>query len=161
MKSIVIPKCNIKKVNLISLISLLNIFVILGCNKTEEPPVLNHEILKGTWIESDLSFVDDNYFFIFKSDSFYCIKESWFDLPEYDDTIHEALSFLYIKGEYILNSNSIILEGMMGYDSNFNEPGFPDTLRKYNKTFDHDLKSFNKLIFNHKFFVEPMVLEKQ
>lgn len=156
---------NLFKTKPITILAILFVlFFLANCNDQDEL-LLNSTILNGIWVEIEpnnvIQFTGTNHTFFFREDSFFLQREYWNDVVEPDDTCEGCPKFSYIKGKYILDLNTINLNGIFYKDSSF--AVISDTVQPiiYNESFSYDLKTLDTLIFFREIEIRNIKLAKR
>ena len=133
--------------------------------KDDDELILETTILQGTWVEVEpedlIQMAGENHTFIFREDSFFLKIDPWTDVVSPEDTCSNCPDFIYVKGEYFFDLNTINFDGERGLDSNFSEPDDTSKLSTFNVTYDYKLRSSNTLVLNPESEFESITLVKE
>ena len=142
------------------------VVLMVQCNNDDDL-YLNSAILQGTWVEVeplDMRLEGDNYTFTFKQDSFYLKIRSWKDIVDPNDTCGGCHDYIYARGFYLLESDTIRFNGTWCTDSNYCKNAATMYLNSYKAKFNYEMRSRNEFILNpqyeEEYFSIRLVKEK-
>ncbi len=163
MKTTKFPGINIRIKSVNILLAIFAVIFLISC-KNEDELFLEKTILQGSWVEVEpeglVQLAGENHTFIFNEDSFFLKIDPWTDVVYPDDTCSTCPDFIYVKGEYSFDLNTISLEGKQGLLSDFTEPEDNRKILIYQVTYNYELKSSNTLILNPESEYESITLVK-